>query len=99
MADQLTALLDHAANPRIVPGRGELRGRIPRVRHVRPTSVMVETISAELTITRPPEIVVYDKAFDILHSLALHGTDATALLARVADSHAAGGHREAVTGR
>lgn len=43
--------------------------------------VQVETISAELTITQPSEVAVYEKAFHTLKDQAVHGADARAMIA------------------
>jgi len=42
--------------------------------------VMVETYSAELTITQPREISVYAKAFSRLSDTAVHGQQARTLI-------------------
>lgn len=42
--------------------------------------VQVETISAELTITQPSEIALYEKAFHRLKDQAIHGQDARAMI-------------------
>lgn len=55
-------------------------------------SVMVENISAELTITRPSEIAVYDEVFSKLYAAALHGEAAKSLLAQIAAEHASAVH-------
>ncbi|WP_040784368.1 helix-turn-helix domain-containing protein [Nocardia pneumoniae] len=47
--------------------------------------VQVETISAELTITQPSEIAVYEKAFHRLKDQAIHGQDARAMIAAAMD--------------
>lgn len=44
--------------------------------------VHVEAVSAELAITQPREIALYDKAFRGLAALAVYGTDARALINR-----------------
>jgi hypothetical protein len=43
---------------------------------------MVETYSAELTITQPREIALYAKAFSLLQSAASYGAPAREILAR-----------------
>jgi transcriptional regulator with XRE-family HTH domain len=47
--------------------------------------VMIETYSAELTITQPREIAVYEKAFSWLSDSAVHGRRARALILRAID--------------
>lgn len=47
--------------------------------------VQIETISAELTITQPSEIAVYEKAFHRLKDQAIHGQDARAMIAAAMD--------------
>jgi transcriptional regulator with XRE-family HTH domain len=44
------------------------------------TKVMVETISAELTVTQSREIALYAKAFHALSARAVYGTDARSLI-------------------
>ncbi|MEU7141103.1 helix-turn-helix transcriptional regulator [Nocardia sp. NPDC046473] len=47
--------------------------------------VMVETIAAELTITQPREITLYEKAFDLLRGQAEYGKDARAYITAALD--------------
>jgi len=47
--------------------------------------VMIETYSAELTITQPREIAVYEKAFAWLSESAVHGRQARALILQAID--------------
>jgi hypothetical protein len=42
--------------------------------------VMVETYSAELTITQPRELALYAKAFALLHRAAVYGSPARDLI-------------------
>ncbi len=42
--------------------------------------VHVETLTAQVTVTAPGEVVVYLRAFDHLARLAVYGTDARALI-------------------
>jgi hypothetical protein len=44
--------------------------------------VMIETYSAELTVTQPREIALYAKAFGLLQSAAAYGASAREILAR-----------------
>jgi transcriptional regulator with XRE-family HTH domain len=47
--------------------------------------VMIETYSAELTITQPREIAVYEKAFAWLSNSAVHGRQARTLILQAVD--------------
>ncbi|MBF4996705.1 helix-turn-helix domain-containing protein [Nocardia sp. BSTN01] len=91
MAAQLQALIGHAANPRVDLSIVPLAAAAPIGSHgfamFDRDSVMVETISAELTVTRPSEIAVYDDAFRAMHEIAEHGSAAVGILARIADEH------------
>ncbi len=49
--------------------------------------VMIETYSAELTVTQPREISLYSKAFDLLHTAAVYGPQAREIITR-AHAHA-----------
>ena len=87
MREQLTQLIADAANPRVS------LGVVPFAAHwVCPThgftlfdrsSVTVETISAELTVTRPSEIAIYEDTFAALNHVAVQGRSATSLIAQV----------------
>jgi hypothetical protein len=44
--------------------------------------VMVETYSAELTVTQPRELALYAKAFALLHRSAVYGRPARDLIAK-----------------
>jgi hypothetical protein len=44
--------------------------------------VMVETYSAELTITKPRERALYAKAFALLHCAAVYGSPARDLITK-----------------
>ena len=91
MAEQLAALLEHAANPRIDLGVVPMSVETAIGSHgfalFDTDSVMVENISAELTLTRPSEIAVYADVFARLSSLALHGTAATDLISDITTQH------------
>ncbi|WP_043738089.1 helix-turn-helix domain-containing protein [Nocardia asiatica] len=88
MREQLYALLDHATNPRIELAILPLAANSLVASHgfimFDRDSVMVETVSAELTVTRPSEIAIYDDVFVLLQDLALHGAAATALISEIA---------------
>jgi hypothetical protein len=43
--------------------------------------VHVETLTAQITVTAPSEVVLYAKAFDQLARLAVYGEDAAVLIA------------------
>lgn len=47
--------------------------------------VLVETIAAELSLTQPQEIVMYEKAFTSLAASAVYGHDARAVITRALD--------------
>lgn len=44
------------------------------------TTVLIETISAEIKLTQPRDIAVYAKAFERLASSAVYGRDARSLI-------------------
>jgi hypothetical protein len=87
MAAQLGHLLSCTALPGvrigIIPFRAQSRTMWP----LEPFNVFddalvhVETLSAQVTITAPGEIVVYLRAFDRLADMAVYGGDARALIA------------------
>ncbi|WP_280318204.1 helix-turn-helix domain-containing protein [Nocardia wallacei] len=91
MAEQMRTLIRHADNPRVDLAVVPLAANAPVGSHgfsmFDRDKVMVETISAELTVTRPSEIAIYDDAFRTMHSMALHGDAATDLIARIAARH------------
>ncbi|MET8334064.1 helix-turn-helix domain-containing protein [Streptosporangium canum] len=85
MAGQLGHLLTVASRSNISLGIIPIRNRV-----MWPTNgfwifdeerVLVETLSAELTVTQPHEIALYAKAFTQLAELAVHGAAARTLLA------------------
>ena len=51
--------------------------------------VNIETFSAGLNLTQPPEIALYRKVFDSLAGVATYGRAARAIISRVADELAA----------
>jgi transcriptional regulator with XRE-family HTH domain len=84
---QLDRLLAIVSLPRLSLGIIPIRARY----HLWPSNgfimfderaVMVETYSAELTITQPREIALYSKAFDTLHRSAAYGLAARELITR-----------------
>lgn len=84
MAEQLRHLLTTMRLPRlavaIVPRTAEYRAPATNfVIHDRKV-VLVETVAAELTITRPSEVALYEKSFALLAEQAMHGEDARALI-------------------
>lgn len=91
MAQQLRALVNHADNPRIDLSIVPLDACAPISSHgfamFDRSTVMVETISAELTITRPSEIAIYDHAFAATHEIAQHGRAAIETITTVLDRH------------
>jgi hypothetical protein len=44
----------------------------------------LETPSAAITVSRPSEIALYGRMFDVVHAAALHGAKARELISRVA---------------
>ncbi|MEV0343660.1 helix-turn-helix transcriptional regulator [Nocardia sp. NPDC050713] len=84
MLEQMDRLLTAMSLPRVVVGV------VPSAHtYTAPTNnfimfdsrmVQVETISAELTITQPSEIALYEKAFHRLKDQAIHGQDARAMI-------------------
>ncbi|MGV9636056.1 helix-turn-helix domain-containing protein [Nocardia rhamnosiphila] len=91
MANQMRRLIEEASNPRVDFGviplpANSLLGSHGFAMFDR-ESVMVETVSAELTITRPSEIAVYDHTFGAMHEIALHGSAAVEVLTRLAAEH------------
>ncbi|BDT86721.1 helix-turn-helix domain-containing protein [Nocardia cyriacigeorgica] len=84
MAGQLRRLLDVMRLPRlavgIIPRTAEYRAPATNfVIHDRKT-VLVETVAAELTITRPSEIALYEKSFALLAAQSVHGESARELI-------------------
>lgn len=84
MAGQLGHLLTMASRPNISLGIIPIRSRV-----MWPTTgfwifdeerVLVETLSAELTVTQPHEIALYSKAFTELTELAVYGAAARTLI-------------------
>lgn len=85
MAGQLRHLLDTGfGNPRlslgIIPRRAEFVYTTTCFVLVDQRMAEVETISAGLTVTAPRELAYYEKAWAALSRLAVHGTDARALI-------------------
>ncbi|MEU7631856.1 helix-turn-helix transcriptional regulator [Nocardia sp. NPDC049220] len=91
MTEQLHMLNQHAANPcvklAVIPASANACIGSHGFAMFDSESVMVETISAELTITRPSEIAVYDMAFGILYEMALRDAAATNLITDIAAGH------------
>ncbi|MBF6297828.1 helix-turn-helix transcriptional regulator [Nocardia amamiensis] len=90
MLEQLDRLLTAMSLPRVVLGilPTEAAYRTPVMNNFimfDSRMVQVETISAELTITQPSEIVVYERAFHRLKDQAIHGQDARAMIAAAMD--------------
>lgn len=89
MIGQLDRLLAVMSLPRaslgIIPARANYR--VPSNQFIMFDNrlVHVETVSAELTISQPREIVLYRKAFDELAQQAVYGQDARTLIASALD--------------
>ncbi|MEG8177023.1 helix-turn-helix domain-containing protein [Nocardia terpenica] len=86
MVAQLQRLLDSLPNPRLMLGILPLDAefRVPATNFViyDRTQVLTETVSAELTITRPSEIALHEKTFHILADQASYGDAARQLIRR-----------------
>lgn len=84
MLEQLDRLLTAMSLPRVVigilPTKAHYRTPVNNFIMFDSRMVQVETISAELTITQPSEIALYDKAFHRLKNQAIHGQDARAMI-------------------
>jgi hypothetical protein len=84
MVEQMDRLLTAMSLPRVV------LGVVPSAhQYTAPTNnfimfdsrmVQVETVSAELTITQPSEIALYERAFHRLEDQAVHGRDARTMI-------------------
>ncbi|MGF6886028.1 transcriptional regulator with XRE-family HTH domain [Nocardia sp. GAS34] len=89
MAEQLHVLLEVHHNPRvslrIIPRDVEFRYPSTNFVLFDRTAVQVETIAAELTITQPREIALYEKVFDLLATQAVTGDSARALITAALD--------------
>jgi hypothetical protein len=84
MIGQLDRLLSVLALPRVslgvVPARSQYRVPTNQFIMFDDKTVHVESISAELTITQPREIALYDVAFQELSKLAVYGKRAGELI-------------------
>jgi transcriptional regulator with XRE-family HTH domain len=93
MVEQMDRLLTAMSLPRVV------LGIVPSARrYTAPTNnfimfdsrmVQVETVSAELTITQPSEIALYERSFHRLKDQAVHGADARAMIMAAMNGSAA----------
>ncbi|MEU0545283.1 helix-turn-helix transcriptional regulator [Nocardia sp. NPDC005978] len=90
MIGQLDRLLAVLGMPRvvlgIVPAESPYRVSMTNFLIFDNTRVMVETVTAELTITQPREIAQYGRAFDVLASQAVTGEAARALIRRAVEA-------------
>ncbi|MEU1205027.1 helix-turn-helix transcriptional regulator [Nocardia sp. NPDC005825] len=86
MVGQLDRLLAVAGLPRvvlgIVPAEEPYRVSMTNFTIFDNTRVMVETVTAELTVTQPREIAQYGRAFDALASQSVTGDEARNLILR-----------------
>ncbi|MEV6320078.1 helix-turn-helix transcriptional regulator [Nocardia sp. NPDC051787] len=93
MIGQLDRLLAVAGMPRvvlgIVPAEAPYRVSMTNFTIFDNDRVMVETVTAELTITQPREIALYGRAFDILAKQAVTGQQARELISAALDMRAA----------
>ncbi|MCX4092505.1 helix-turn-helix domain-containing protein [Nocardia sp. alder85J] len=89
MLGQLDRLYDTTTHPRIRLGILPLTAeyRLPAANFViyDRTQVLTETVSAELTITRPSEIALHEKTFAVLAEQAAYGDEARALIRTAAE--------------
>lgn len=85
MAAQLEALLSELDRPNIrlgiIPLNAEYRAPATNFVLYDRTQVITETVSAELTITRPSEIALHEKTFALLAEQAAYGESAHTLIA------------------
>jgi transcriptional regulator with XRE-family HTH domain len=92
MAAQLGYLLTAGALPQVSLGiipmatRERLQWPIETFHVYDDTLVSVEFLSAEVNITQPSEIVLYLKAFEQLHGMAVYGAGARALIVKAIDA-------------
>ncbi|AVH60805.1 MULTISPECIES: helix-turn-helix domain-containing protein [Streptomyces] len=92
MAAQLGYLLAAGALPQVSLGiipmatRERLQWPIETFHVYDDTLVSVEFLSAEVNITQPSEIVLYLKAFEQLHGMAVYGAGARALIVKAIDA-------------
>lgn len=86
MADQLEYLLGELERPNlrlgVIPLDAEYRAPATNFVMYDRAQVITETVSAELSITRPSEIVLHEKTFGLLADQAAHGAAARALIER-----------------
>ncbi|MGQ4619095.1 Scr1 family TA system antitoxin-like transcriptional regulator [Nocardia sp. R7R-8] len=84
MLEQMDRLLTAMSLPRVVlgilPTGADYRTPVNNFIMFDSRMVQVETISAELTITQPSEIALYERAFHRLKDQAVHGQDARAMI-------------------
>ncbi|NEW29704.1 helix-turn-helix domain-containing protein [Nocardia cyriacigeorgica] len=84
MIGQLDRLLAVSSMPRvtfgIVPADTRYRAPISNMIFFDNRMVMVENVTAELTITQPRELQIYGKAFDTLAGQAVYGDDARRII-------------------
>lgn len=90
MVEQLDHLLSVLALPRVSVGIIPAMAERPYVSQVPfwiwdDTKVIIETISAELEITREDEVALYAAAFDLLRQSAVYGSQARALITAIRD--------------
>ncbi|WP_024805736.1 DUF5753 domain-containing protein [Nocardia sp. BMG51109] len=84
MIEQLTRLLDLHHNPRIAlaitPRDSQFRYPTTNFGIFDRTTVQVETVTAEVTVTQPREITLYERVFDFLLATAVIGESARSLI-------------------
>ncbi|UGT62866.1 helix-turn-helix domain-containing protein [Nocardia asteroides] len=88
MREQLDRLTDLLAHPRVrlgvLPLLAEYRGPASNFVIYDRAKVLAETVSAELTITRPSEILLHERTFTIIAEQARYGAEADALITAAA---------------
>ncbi|MFF2549867.1 helix-turn-helix domain-containing protein [Nocardia sp. NPDC058058] len=93
MIGQLDRLLIAMSLPRValgvIPSEAEFIVPISNFCMFDRTRVLVETVSAELTITQPRELVLYEKNFKALAEQAVRGDAARCLIRTALDSRSA----------
>lgn len=95
MAGQLDRLLAVLGMPRVLFGivPAETRYQVPISNFIMfdDRTVMVENVTAELTITQPREVATYGRAFDVLAKQAVRGNAARALISAALELRAKSG--------
>lgn len=95
MTGQLDRLLAVLGMPRVLFGivPAETRYQVPISNFIMfdDRTVMVENVTAELTITQPREVATYGRAFDVLAKQSVNGNAARALISAALERRAKSG--------